>query len=190
IEIVPRTLTKKSPDEFWPYDLNGGELPEFARAGDGYRFHTTGLTHDEKGYPVMSAECQEECVRRLVEKIRGNADDIVRFEEEGVDGADVVVLSYGITARVARMAIDLAKAEGVKVGFIRLIVLWPFPEKRIRELAGKVKAFVVPEINYGQMVLEVERCAAGKAAAWPVPHGGGGVHDPATIAEAIVKAAK
>ncbi|MGB5815096.1 MAG: 2-oxoacid:acceptor oxidoreductase subunit alpha, partial [Thermoanaerobaculia bacterium] len=153
IEVVPRKLTKKSPEEFWPYDLNGGELPEFARAGDGYRFHTTGLTHDEKGYPDMSVECQEASVRRLVEKIRNNAEDIVRFEEEGIDGADVVVVSFGITARVARMAIEMARNEGIKVGFMRLIVLWPFPEKRIRELAGKVKAFVVPEINYGQMVL-------------------------------------
>jgi 2-oxoglutarate ferredoxin oxidoreductase subunit alpha len=190
IEIVPRKLTKKTPEEFWPYDLNGGEMPEFARAGDGYRFHTTGLTHDEKGYPVMSEECQEACVRRLVEKIRNNADDIVRIEEEGIEGADVVVVSYGITARVARMAIEMARNKGIKVGFLRLIVLWPFPEKRIRELAGKVKAFVVPEINYGQMVLEVERCAAGKAASWPVSHGGGNVHDPETIVETIMKAAK
>ena len=190
IEVVPRKLTKKSPEEFWPYDLNGGELPEFARAGDGYRFHTTGLTHDEKGYPDMSVECQEASVRRLVEKIRNNAEDIVRFEEEGIDGADVVVVSFGITARVARMAIEMARNEGIKVGFMRLIVLWPFPEKRIRELAGKVKAFVVPEINYGQMVLEVERCAAGKAASWPVSHGGGNVHDPETIVETIMKAAK
>jgi len=190
IDIVPRTLTKKSPEDFWPYDLNGGELPEFARAGDGYRFHTTGLTHDEKGYPDMSVECQEASVRRLVEKIRNNAEDIVRFEEEGIDGADVVVVSFGITARVARMAIEMARNEGIKVGFMRLIVLWPFPEKRIRELAGKVKAFVVPEINYGQMVLEVERCAAGKAASWPVSHGGGNVHDPETIVETIMKAAK
>jgi 2-oxoglutarate ferredoxin oxidoreductase subunit alpha len=190
IEVVPRKLTKKSTEEFWPYDLNGGQLPEFARAGDGYRFHTTGLTHDEKGYPAMTVECQEACVRHLVEKIRDNADDIVRFEEEGIDGADVVVVAYGITARVARMAIELARNEGIKVGFMRLIVLWPFPEKRIRELAGKVKAFVVPEINYGQMVLEVERCAAGKAAAWLVPHGGGNVHDPETIVETIIKAAK
>jgi 2-oxoglutarate ferredoxin oxidoreductase subunit alpha len=190
IEVVPRKLTKKSPEEFWPYDLNGGELPEFARAGDGYRFHTTGLTHDERGYPDMSVECQEASVRRLVEKIRNNAEDIVRFEEEGIDGADVVVVSFGITARVARMAIEMARNEGIKVGFMRLIVLWPFPEKRIRELAGKVKAFVVPEINYGQMVLEVERCAAGKAASWPVSHGGGNVHDPETIVETIMKAAK
>ncbi|NIR21897.1 MAG: 2-oxoacid:acceptor oxidoreductase subunit alpha, partial [Gammaproteobacteria bacterium] len=77
-------------------EVNGRDVPEFARAGDGYRFHTTGLTHDERGYPVMSAECQEECVSRLLEKIKANADDIVRFEEVDCENADVVVMTYGI----------------------------------------------------------------------------------------------
>lgn len=190
IEVVPRKLTARPPDEFLPYKLNGGPVPEFARAGDGYKFHTTGLTHDERGYPDMSVECQNKCVRHLVDKIRANADKIVRFDEEQTSGADVVVVSYGITSRVARMGVDLARRAGVKVGVIRLVVVWPFPEKRIRQLAQKVKAFVVPEVNYGQIVLEVERCAAGKAAALPVSHMGGGVHDPNDICKAIVEAAK
>jgi 2-oxoglutarate ferredoxin oxidoreductase subunit alpha len=190
IEVVPRTLTDKSPEEYWPYQTNGRMVPEFARAGDGYRFHTTGLTHDERGYPEMSAECQERCVRRLVEKIRSNADRIVRFEEEETDGADVVVVAYGITARVARAGMELARKRGVKVGFFRLVVAWPFPERRIRELAGGVRAFIVPEINCGQMVLEVERSAAGKAAAVSLPHAGGGVHEPERIAEALIEAVK
>jgi 2-oxoglutarate ferredoxin oxidoreductase subunit alpha len=188
IEVEPRRLTDKSPAEFEPYQINGGYVPEFARAGDGYRFHTTGLTHDERGYPEMSVDCQEDCVKRLLDKIKENADDIVRFEEHECEGADVVVLTYGITGRVARQAIDMAREKGVKVGFMRLIVIWPFPEKRVAELAGKVGAFVVPEINYGQMVLEVERCARGQCDVWPVPHPGGGVHDPADIAEIILKA--
>jgi 2-oxoglutarate ferredoxin oxidoreductase subunit alpha len=190
IDIVPRKLTAEPPASFTPYHVNGKFIPEFARAGDGYRFHTTGLTHDERGYPDMSAACQEVCVRRLVDKIRNHADEICHIEEEDTDGADVVVVTYGITARVARMGIDLARKKGIKVGVIRLIVVWPFPEKRIRELAGKVKAFVVPEINYGQIVLEVERCAAGKAAAILVPHGGGSVHNPEDIRDAIVGAVK
>jgi 2-oxoglutarate ferredoxin oxidoreductase subunit alpha len=190
IEIVPRMLTKKSPDDYLPYEVNGGLIPEFARAGDGYKFHTTGLTHDERGYPVMSVECQQQSVQRLLDKIRLNVDDIVRFEEEETDKADVVVVTYGITARVARMGIDLARKKGIKVGVLRLIVVWPFPEKRIRELAGEVKAIVVPEINAGQLVREVERCSAGQAAAVSVPHLGGGVHNPEDIAKAIVEAAK
>ena len=190
IDIVPRRLTKKRPDEFRPYRRDGGPAPEFARAGDGYRFHATGLTHDERGYPTMNVECQAQNVGHLVNKIRKNAEQIVRFEEEGLDGADVVVIAYGITARVARMGIELAREQGARVGLIRPIVLWPFPEQRIRELASEVRAFVVPEINFGQIVLEVERCAAGRAEAILVPHPGGGVHDPDTIREAIVGAAR
>ncbi|MFH0982993.1 MAG: 2-oxoacid:acceptor oxidoreductase subunit alpha [Planctomycetota bacterium] len=190
IEVVPRRLTSKPSGEYLPYLVNGRDIPEFARAGDGYRFHTTGLTHDERGYPAMSVECQEKCVRRLVEKIRRNADAIVRLEEDGIDGAEVVLVTYGITSRVAQMAMEIARSQGVKVGMVRMIIVWPFPEKRIQELAGKIKAFVVPEINYGQMVLEVQRCAGGRAPAILVPHGGGGVHDPETIVEAIVRAAK
>jgi len=190
IEMVPRRLTSKPPGEYLPYAVNGNPIPEFARAGDGYRFHATGLTHDERGYPVMNAECQQVSVRRLVDKIRDNADKIVRFVEADTDGADVVVVSYGITSRVARMGIEMARAKGVKVGVMRLEVVWPFPERRIRELSTKVKAFVVPEINYGQMVLEVERCAGDRAKAVLVPHLGGGVHDPEAIAEAIVGAAR
>jgi 2-oxoglutarate ferredoxin oxidoreductase subunit alpha len=190
IDVVPRKLTGKPPGEFLPYEVNGDGVPEFARAGDGYRFHTTGLTHDEKGYPVMSEDCQEICVRHLIDKIKKHEAEIVRFEEDGIDGADVVVISYGITARVARMGAEMAREKGAKVGILRLLVAWPFPETRIQELAGKVDAFVVPEINYGQMVLEVERSAMGKAAAIPVSHGGGGVHDPQTICEAVLRAAK
>jgi 2-oxoglutarate ferredoxin oxidoreductase subunit alpha len=190
IDIVPRKLTSKASAQYLPYVAESRGVPEFARAGDGYRFHTTGLTHDERGYPVMSAECQAKCVTRLVEKIRGNADKIVRFEEQDTEGADVIVVAYGITARVARMGGDLARKAGAKVGFMRLIVVWPFPEKRIRELAAGAKAFVVPEINFGQMVLEVERCAAGRASTVLVPHAGGGVHDPQDICEAILGAVK
>ena len=190
IDVVPRKLTDKPPGEYWPYQLNGKDVPENVRAGDGYRFHTTGLTHDYRGYPVMSADCQEWNVRHLIDKIRLNVDDIVRYDAENLDGAEVVVLAYGITARVTRMAIEMAQAKGVKVGFIRLIVVWPFPEKLIRSLAGQVKAFVVPEINYGQVVLEVERCAGGKAPAIGVSHGGGGVHDPNAIYEAIMGAVR
>jgi len=190
IDIVPRKLTDKPIAEYLPYATDGNKIPEFARAGDGYRFHTTGLTHDERGYPMMNAEYQAKCVERLVEKIRGNADKIARFDEDNTDGADVIVVAYGITARVARMGIDLARKKGAKVGLVRLIVVWPFPEKKIRELAARAKAFVVPEINRGQIALEVERCAAGRAATVSVPHAGGGVHDPMDICNAILKAAK
>jgi 2-oxoglutarate ferredoxin oxidoreductase subunit alpha len=157
-------------------------------AGEGYRLHVTGLTHDERGYPAVSAQVQQATVPRLIEKIRRNADKIIRYEEIDTADADVVVLCYGITSRVALMATELARAQGLKVGFLRLIVAWPFPEQRIRDLAGQVRGFVVPEINLGQMVYEVERCCAGKAKTVLVPHAGGAVHDPEDIVKGIEEA--
>jgi 2-oxoglutarate ferredoxin oxidoreductase subunit alpha len=162
-------------------------VPPRVKAGDGYRIHITGLTHDERGYPVMTPQAQEKLVRRLVDKIRLNADRIVECEEDQVEEAEVIVISYGITSRVSIPAIEMARKQGLKVGHLRLIVVWPFPEKRVQELADHVKAFVVPEINYGQMVLEVERCAAAKAKTFLVPHGGGTVHDPEDIYRMIMK---
>ncbi len=160
-----------------------------AKAGDGYFFHVTGLTHDERGYPDMSWTTQEKCVHRLVDKIRRNAEKIIIIEEENLEDAEVVVISYGITSRVALRAIQLAEEDGMKkIGRMRLITIWPFPERRIRELASRIKAFVVPEMNYGQIVLEVERCAAGQCKTILVPHGGGTVHNPEDIYLAIKEA--
>ena len=190
IEITPRRMTDKAPGEYEPFAVGADMIPAMAHAGDGHRYHVTGLTHDEKGYPVMSAECQETLVKRLCDKIRNNADRIVRLQEDQMDDCEVVVVSYGITSRVARAAIDGARAAGVKVGSIRLLTVWPFCESRIRELAPRVKGFVVPEINYGQISLEVERCAAGQAPVRLVPHMGGGVHDPDEIQHAIEEAAR
>jgi len=189
IDLAPRRLYQGPKEEYRPYAPDEDLVPPMVKAGDGYKFHITGLTHDERGYPDMSWEVQEKCVRRLVDKIRKNRDQIAKVEAEALDGAEVVIVFYGITSRVAVPAIDKAREFGIRVGQVRLITAWPFPEEMIRELAGKVKAFVVPEINYGQIVLEVERCAAGRAAAVPVPHGGGWVHDPETIFRAIAKGA-
>jgi 2-oxoglutarate ferredoxin oxidoreductase subunit alpha len=140
---------------------------------------------DEEGYPSMTVDAQSKLVTRLVDKIRVNADKIIDYREDGVDGAEVVVISYGITSRTAIPAIEQARKEGKKVGHLRLVTVWPFPEKRIRELASKVKAFVVPELNLGQMVYEVERLSGGKAIVKHVPHAGGTVHNPKEIYTAI-----
>ena len=190
IEIEPRKWYEGPVGEYLPYKPDKDMIPWMVKVGDGHRFHTTGLTHDERGYPVMNAECQAECVGRLVDKIRSRVEEIVILEEEEVEGADVVVVSYGITARVAIPAVERARADGINVGSLKLVTVWPFPENRIRELSKRVKTFVVPEINYGQISLEVERCAGGKAKTILVPHGGGWVHDEKDIYDAIKEGAK
>ena len=190
IDVVPRKHTAKSVDEYLPYGTNGDMVPEIAHAGEGYKFHVTGLTHDERGYPNMTPKTQDKLVRRLQNKIRNAADRIAMFEEEHLDDADVVVISYGITSRVAQKAIEMARQRGLRVGKLRLITAWPFPENKIRELAARVKAFVVPELNLGQMVREVERAAAGAAKTFPVSHAGGSVHEPEQILRVIMEASR
>jgi 2-oxoglutarate/2-oxoacid ferredoxin oxidoreductase subunit alpha len=189
-ELVNRPRPKVAPEKYLPYDSRKGLVPPMAVAGEGYRFHVTGLTHDDRGYPTMTAEAQDKLVRRLVDKIRLNIKDITKYEEVKVDDAEVVVVSYGISARIARYAVQKARDEGIKAGLLRLITVWPFADDRIRELATAAKAFIVPEINYGQMVREVERCVAGKAKVRLVPHMGGGVHLPETVLEAIREEAR
>jgi 2-oxoglutarate ferredoxin oxidoreductase subunit alpha len=190
LEIFPRRYTSLPPAEYRPFKPGPDQIPEMVKAGDGYRFHITGLTHDERGYPAMNWRAQDKLVRRLVEKIRNNVDHIVRYEERDMDDAEIVVVAYGITSRVALRALQMARAEGIRAGLHRPIVVWPFPEKRLRALAEKVKAFVVVEMNYGQMVYEVERCAAGKARTVLVEHGGGTVHNPADVLQAIREVAR
>ncbi len=190
IKITPRRYTKRPPGEYLPYQPGEDLVPEMTQAGQGHRIHITGLTHDEKGYPVMNAECQQKLVNRLSDKIRKNAGEISLYHEDGIGDADVVVLSYGITSRITMRAIRQARAQGIKVGHLRLVVVWPFPEKYVRRLARRIQAFVVPEINLGQVVLEVERCAGGKCETISLPHAGGAVHNPRTIYDAIVEAAR
>jgi 2-oxoglutarate ferredoxin oxidoreductase subunit alpha len=190
LEVTPRRFTTNKPGSYKPFLPGADMIPDICKAGDGYRIHVTGLTHDERGYPAMTVPAQDKLIRRLVDKIDKNAEKIIRVEEKQMDGAEVVVVSYGITSRVAERAMSMAREKGVKVGSFRLITAWPFPERRIRELSAKIKGFVVPEINLGQMVLEVERLAAGKCKTLPVGHAGGTVHDPKTIADAIMEVAR
>ena len=188
LEITPRRYTKLPPSEFRLYEPREDLVPDMPRAGAGYKFHVTGLTHDEHGYPNMTVETQDRLVRRLVDKLKPFSGDRALFETEYVDDAEVVVVSYGITSRVAQRAIQMAREQGIKAGKFRIISAWPFPDQPLNELAARVKAFVVPELNLGQMVHEVDRVSQGRAKVIPVSHAGGTVHNPEVILRAIVEA--
>lgn len=185
IKLVQRKKPKGKKEKYLPYKADDNLVPPMVAAGEGYNIHITGLTHNEKGYPVITPECQETLVRRICDKIRKNADDIIMLEENNVEEADIVVIAYGATSRSARSAIRLARENGINVGLLRLITIWPFPEKYIRRLAEKIKAFVVAEVNYGQIGFEVERCASGKAEIHLVPKMGGALHTPQEILDKI-----
>jgi 2-oxoglutarate ferredoxin oxidoreductase subunit alpha len=184
-----RTLNRKKPnvprDEYMPFKPDDDLVPPMACFGEGYHFHATGLTHNEQGYPqTSSSEVQSELVNRLVQKISQNADKIIKFERIMLEDADVVVVAYGIVARGALSAVRKARASGIKAGLLRLITLWPFPEKQVAEVAAYAKAFVMPEMNCGQLVREVER-AAKETPVFPLSKLGEDPHTPAEILEAI-----
>jgi 2-oxoglutarate ferredoxin oxidoreductase subunit alpha len=191
VELVERRKPTVPPEEYLPYRVEPGELVSpMAVAGEGYRIHVTGLTHDERGYPVTADDsAQWPLVQRLIDKIEKNKADIIMLEEDQLDDAEVAIVSYGIAARTAVWPMQMARDEGLRVGMLRLVTVWPFPDEQIRDLAGRVDGIVVPEINMGQIVREVERCAAGQTQVLSVPHPGGGIHDPQVVLETIRRAA-
>jgi len=185
IKTVNRKKPTVSRDEYLPFKPDEDLVPPMACFGEGYRFHATGLTHDEHGFPkTSSSEVQAKLVRRLCEKIGGNADKIIRVEEVMLDDAEVVVVAYGIVARAALSAVRKARAAGIKAGLLRLVTLWPFPEKHVAKVARKVKAIVVPEMNCGQLVREVER-AAKETPVYFISKLGEDPHTPMEILEVI-----
>jgi 2-oxoglutarate ferredoxin oxidoreductase subunit alpha len=171
IMLEPRRYYKGPQQSYLPFKRDKDFVPRMVDIGDGYRFHVTGLTHDDRGYPIMNEECQEFNVHPLVRKIRTHADKIVDTTETNTEDADVIIVSYGVVSRVALAAMEQARASGVKVGCLKLNVIWPFPEKRVATLAKKVHTFIVPELNFGQIVSEVERCSYGHATVVFVAHG-------------------
>jgi 2-oxoglutarate ferredoxin oxidoreductase subunit alpha len=190
LEVVPRKLTTKPKGEYLPFATTSEDLvPEMTKAGEGYRIHVTGLTHDERGYPAMNAATQDKLVRRLMRKIRDHAEDLVDVQADFLDDAEIVVVSYGITSRIAKSAVDAARQRGLPAGHLRLRVVWPFPANRIRELCPRAKVFIMPELNMGQMVIELERAVGRQAKVVSMPHAGGSVHEPEAILKTIIEAA-
>ncbi len=128
-----------------------------ARPGDGFRTHTTGLTHGPSGFPTQEPELVDRISRRLLEKLELHRNEIDSFETIECDDAQIIVIAYGITARAARRAVRLARERGIAAGLFRPITLWPFPERQFRKQVAGASAVLVPELNAGQLSLEIER---------------------------------
>jgi len=184
IKLVERKRPTGPPEEFLPFRPEADGVAPMACFGDGYRIHVTGLTHGENGYPAMEDRAQERMVNALVNKIKMNRAQIISFDTEFLDDADIVLVAYGISVRSARRAIRVGREQGLKLGLVKLNTVWPFPEEFIRDLAGRVRALIMPEINLGQMVLELERCAAGRCPVRLVGHAGGSIIRPGAILSA------
>lgn len=186
-----RTVSRPRPtgrrERFRLYRPGKNGVAPMPSIGDGYRVHVTGLTHDEKGYPVMSVETQKEMMDRLLGKIRNNLEDIVLTEAYRLEDAEIAIVSYGVSARTSYTAVEEARRMGIRAGMLRLITVWPFPERQIRELARKVKGIITVEINMGQISREVERCAAGIVPTFSVGHPGGTIIPPEDVLEVMEK---
>lgn len=162
-EIVERKRPCTDKSKFIPYLADPeDDIPALASFGDGYRWHVTGLTHNDFGFPSAKEDEVEKNIKRLVRKINRFRDDIVEYETLAIDDAEIVVLSFGTVARSSIRAVNEARRRGIKVGHFRPVTLWPFPDKEIYQIAKKSKTIIVPELNCGQMVLEVERAVHGK----------------------------
>jgi 2-oxoglutarate ferredoxin oxidoreductase subunit alpha len=178
----------KNKTTFKPFQVRDDDLvPPMVHAGDGYRIHFTGLTHDEDGYPDMSPETHQTLVTRLIDKIQVNRDEIIQTEESFMEDARIVVIAYGSTARSARRAVKEARNLGIPAGFLRLISVWPFPERKIQSLSESIDSFIVAEMNLGQIVNEVERVVHRPVRG--VHHAGGIMMSPDPILGAIQEVA-
>ncbi len=155
--LAGRKWATGSKQEFRACAETGDMIPEMARPGDGYRAHTTGLTHDETGFPTQDPVEVDRFLQRLLGKTAHHRSAIESYETVETGDAKIVVAAIGVTARAARAAVKMARKEGVKAGLFRPITLWPFPEEPLRKAAHNAKAVLVPELNAGQMSLEIER---------------------------------
>lgn len=186
IEIYPRRKPGKSRAEgYQPYAPDADLIPSPADFGAGYRIHVTGLVHDETGFPSDSTNITEESIRRLHQKIDRVKDELIHYDAFFMADAEIALITYGGTARTAYAAVEAARAAGQKVGMLRLMTIWPFADKIIQQAAAKCRGLLVPEMNYGQLVLEVERAAAGRCRIVSLPKYNTEIFTPAEIGGAI-----
>lgn len=185
IELWPRKSPTQPPGP-GALDLDDSLMAPMPAAGEGYRLMVESLTHDERGYPDTTAATHQTLVNRLNEKIHRDRFALYDQVERGVEDAEVVVVSYGISARISARAVELARGRGIRAGLLRLRTVWPFPEERIAQLSREIAGFVVAELNLGQIAREVERCAVDGCAVAVSGNAGGDILHPEAILEAIL----
>lgn len=192
IEIVDRKKTTCSPDEFIPYLADADDdIPPMAAFGDGYRWHITGLTTNDWGFPTNNAIDIDKKNLRLLRKVERFRSDIVDYQAESYEDAEILVVSYGCVARSALRAVRELRAKGVKVGHFRPITLWPFPDAELEKMVSdsNIKHVIAPELNAGQMFLEIDRAIHGKAETHCKPLLNGELFKPAQIMSYIEEVA-
>ncbi len=190
ITLWERPRPTVPPDQYLPFGETPTGVPPMASFGEGYRYHVTGLYHDPRGLPKDSPDVVDATMRRLMRKIELGAGDILKHETVLLDDADLAIVAYGSSARSAKAAIRLARARGIRVGLLRPLTIWPFCEGPVADLAKQVRHIIVPEMNLGQLVLEVERVVRGGCPVHRVNRVTGEPIPPEQILEKIEELAK
>lgn len=169
VRIINRIKPTVPPQWYKHYDENQKYLSPLASYGEGYRFHVTGLTHDAHGFPTNKPSEAAEMMERLRKKISYNIRDLVQIESYRMDDAKIAIFAAGITSRAAKAAIASARAEGIKVGLLRPLTIWPFPDDAVRKMLRNVETVIVPELNQGQLIYEVQRLTKEKSDGGLIP---------------------
>jgi 2-oxoglutarate ferredoxin oxidoreductase subunit alpha len=184
IQIIDRAKPTKPRSDFVPFPYDD-DFPPMAIAGAGFHINVDSLTHDERGYPSLDNSVSERMLDHLTGKIRNHLGEIVETEEYLIEDAEVAIVAYGSTSRSAMRVVKEARKKDKKVGLVRLITPWPFPEKKIEALGEQVRALIVPEINYGQMEHVVREFASCEVVG--VHHPAGALIPPQKIESALGK---
>ena len=164
LEVIDRAKPTVPPEWYHPYEnLPGEDITPLAPFGQGYRYHVTGMVHDRSGFPTLDHNEVEQGLKSIINKIKNNLHDIIDIEEYLLKDAEICVVAYVSVARSAREAVNMARKEGIKAGMLRPITLWPFPRFHLEDIANRVKTFVVPEMNLGQVYGEVLKSCPKKA---------------------------
>jgi len=187
--VEPRKLPEEGGSDYRPYcACEGDPLPALSAFGGEHRYHVTGLTHDARGFPTMVKEEVDLKIRGIVGKIENCADELASYEEFMLDDADVLLFAYGSTARVAKSSVRDLRKRGVRAGLLRTRTIWPFSSTRLQELSEQMKLVVVPEMNLGQLSLEVERAVCGATEVRQLGKVDGDLFTPDEIAEFTMEA--
>ena len=162
LEIINRKKPTEAPEDYLPYRIDDSMIPAMANFGDGYRYHVTGLVHDQTGFPTNNTDEIDAMLTRLNSKLDKYMDEIIDYEETNTEDAEIGIVTYGSSARSSKNALLKARDAGIPVGMLRIKTLWPFPTDRIAKFAEQVSDIIVPELNLGQIAHEVEHAVAGK----------------------------
>jgi 2-oxoglutarate ferredoxin oxidoreductase subunit alpha len=163
VHVVDRAEPTVSPAEYQPFDYSSTDVPPLARFGSGYRFHVTGLLHDEKGAPTEDSALVSRWWDYMDGKLKDHLDEILDYDEIELGDAETIIVAYGCTARAAAHAVKLARQEGIRAGLLKLKTIWPFADPVVDRLSAGTGRFIVAELNLGQIRSEVERVVAGRA---------------------------